>query len=134
MMRFANEGMMNEKDKIYREKLMSFAIKMVNLKKFLNEQKREYNIADQIQSSGTAIGAIHREATYAESDVDFIHKLSMAQKECNETLFWLELLRSTEYITQNQFDDYYRDADEIMRMLSSSIMTMRSRLNTIKKK
>lgn len=120
---------MNEKDKLYREKFMSFAIKMVNLKKYLNEQKHEYNIADQIQRSGTAIGAIHREATFAESDLDFIHKLSMAQKECNETLYWLELLNETQYISKEQFNSLYIEAEEIMHMLSASIMTMRNRIN-----
>ena len=125
---------MNEKDKVYREKFMSFAIRMVNLKKYLNEQKHEYNIADQIQRSGTAIGAIHREATFAESDLDFIHKLAMAQKECNETLYWLELLRETEYLSQEQFNSLYCEAEEIMHMLSASIMTMRSRTNNKTKK
>ncbi len=120
---------MNEQDRIYREKFKKFAVKMVELKQFLNEQKHEYNMADQIQRSGTAIGAIHREATYAESDVDFIHKLAMSQKECNETLYWLELLYETHYLSKEQFDSLYTDAEEIMRMLSSSIITMRKKLN-----
>lgn len=123
---------MNEKDRAYKEKFMQFAIRMVNLKKYLNEQKREFNMSDQIQRSGTAIGAIHREATFAESDVDFVHKLSMAQKECNETLYWLELLHATDYLTQEQFDDLYRDADEIMHMLTASILTTKRRLNAKK--
>ena len=100
---------------------MAFAIRMVKLKNYLNEQKHEYNIADQIQRSGTAIGANHREATFAESDMDFIHKLSIAQKECSETIYWLELLKATEYINEQQFEDLYKDAEEIMRMLTSSI-------------
>ena len=89
---------MNEKDRIYKEKFLAFAIKMVKLKNYLNSEKHEYNIADQIQRSGTAIGANHREATAAESDVVFIHKLAIAQKECNETIYWLELLFATHYI------------------------------------
>ena len=121
--------MMNEKDRIYREKFMTFAIRMVKLKNYLNEQKREYNIADQIQRSGTAIGANHREATFAESDLDFIHKLQIAQKECSETIYWLELLRATEYISEEQFNSLNADAEEIMRMLTSSIMTLKQKLN-----
>ena len=120
--------MMNEKDQLYKEKFMAFAIWMVKLKNYLNEQKHEYNIADQIQRSGTAIGANHREATFAESDMDFIHKLSIAQKECSETIYWLELLKATEYITEQQFEDLYKDAEEIMRMITSSIMTARKRI------
>ena len=124
-----NDGMMNEKDKIYKEKFMSFAIRMVKLKNYLNEQKHEYNMADQIQRSGTAIGANHREATFAESDIDFIHKLQIAQKECGETIYWLELLKATEYISEEQFNSLYADAEEIMRMLTSSIITLKQRLN-----
>ena len=110
---------------------MAFAIRMVKLKNYLNylnEQKHEYNIADQIQRSGTAIGANHREATFAESDSDFIHKLQIAQKECGETIYWLELLKATEYISEEQFNSLYTDAEEVMRMLTSSIMTTRKRL------
>ena len=121
--------MMNEKDRIYREKFMTFAIRMVKLKNYLNEQKREYNIADQIQRSGAAIGANHREATFAESDLDFIHKLQIAQKECGETIYWLELLKATEYISEEQFNSLNADAEEIMRMLTSSIMTLKQKLN-----
>ena len=120
--------MMNEKDKIYREKFMAFAIRMVKLKNYLNEQKHEYNISDQIQRSGTAIGANHREATFAESDLDFIHKLQIAQKECGETIYWLELLKATEYISEEQFNSLNSDAEEIMHMLTASIMTARKRV------
>ena len=120
--------MINEKDIAYKQKFMAFAIRMVKLKNYLNEQKHEYNIADQIQRSGTAIGANHREATFAESDSDFIHKLQIAQKECGETIYWLELLKATEYITEQQFEDLYKDAKEIMRMITSSIMTARKRI------
>ena len=121
--------MMNEKDKIYKEKFMAFAIRMVKLKNYLNEQKHEYNMADQIQRSGTAIGANYREATFAESDMDFIHKLQIAQKECGETIYWLELLKATEYISEEQFNSLNADAEEIMRMLTSSIMTLKQKLN-----
>jgi len=120
--------MMNEKDAKYRDKLMQFAIRIVQLKNYLNEQMHEYNIADQIQRSGTAIGALHREATFAESDY-FIHKLSIAQKECNETLYWLELLKATGYLDETQFASLYQDAEEIMHMLTASIVTTKKRLN-----
>ena len=111
----------------YRKKYLDFAVRMVKLKNYLNEQKHEYNIADQIQRSGTSIGANYREATCAESRNDFIHKLTIAQKECNETIYWLELLQATGYITNEQFDDLYADADELMRMLSSSIITAKNK-------
>jgi four helix bundle protein len=121
--------MMNVKDAKYRDKLMQFAIRMVKLKNYQNEQMHEYNIADQIHRSGMAVGAMHREATYAESDLDFIHKLSIAQKECNETLYWLELLKATGYLDETQFASLYQDAEEIMHMLTASIVTTKKRLN-----
>jgi len=107
---------------------MTFAIRMVKLKNYLNEQKHEFNMADQVQRAGTAIGANHREATYSESSLDFVHKLQIAQKECNETMYWLELLKETNYITQEQFDNMIKDAKEIMHMLTASIVTARKRV------
>ena len=123
-----NGEIMNEKDKIYKEKILKFAVRVVKLKNYLNEQKREYNIADQIQRSGTSIGANHREAIAAESDVDFVHKLAIAQKEYNETLYWLELLKETGYIDEQMFASIYADAEEIMRMLTASIITIKKKL------
>lgn len=90
---------------------MAFAIRMVKLKNYLNEQKHEYNIADQVMRSGTAIGANHREAIAAESEVDFVHKLAIAQKECNETLYWLELLKEAEYIDETLYKSLSADAE-----------------------
>ena len=118
---------MMKKDDAYNKKFLAFAIRIVKLKNYLNEQKHEYNIADQIQRSGSAIGANHREATYAESNLDFIHKLQIAQKECNETLYWLELLKEAEYISEEQFKSLYADGEEIMRMLTASIVSAKKR-------
>jgi four helix bundle protein len=116
-----------KKDDAYNKKFMAFAIRMVKLKNYLNEQKHEYNMADQVQRSGTAIGANHREATYAESNTDFIHKLQIAQKECNETLYWLELLKETNYIDEALYKSLAADAEEIMNMLTASLVTARKR-------
>lgn len=69
-----------------------------------------------------------REANNAESGHDFIHKLSVAQKEMGETRYWLELLHSTGYLTQQEFDSIISDTEEVMKMLSSSIKTKRSKL------
>ena len=119
---------MNEKDRAYKEKFLAFAVRMVKLKNYLNEQKHEYNIADQIQRSGTSIGANHREAIAAESSTDFVHKLQIAQKECNETIYWLELLKATGYIEEKMYDSLFKDAEEIMRMITVSIVTMKKRM------
>ena len=109
----------------YNKKFLDFVIRIVNLKKYLNEKKHEYTIADQIMRSGTSIGANHREAVYAESRDDLVHKLSIAQKECNETMYWLELLRATDYISCEQYDSLYNNAKELMRILSASIVKMK---------
>ena len=118
---------MNPQDQIYKEKFMAFAIRMVKLKNYLNEQKHEYNIADQIQRSGTAIGANHREATFAESDMDFIHKLSIAQKECSETLYWLNLLYKTNYIDDKQYENFETQNTELRKMLVASVNKFRDK-------
>lgn len=120
---------MNEVDIKYRQKFMDFAIRVVQLKNYLNQVKHEYNMSDQLQRAGTAIGALQREASYAESDADFVHKLGIAQKECNETLYWLELLYRTEYLSQEQFDSLYADAQSLMRSLTSAIKTTKNKMN-----
>lgn len=76
--------------------------------------------------AGTSIGALYREAEFAESKADFIHKLSIAQKECNETMYWLELLRSTDYLKEKEFESIYTDATEIIKLLTSIIKTSKS--------
>ena len=117
---------MNNND-IHKQKFLDFAVRMVRLKNYLNSEKHEYNIADQIQRSGTSIGANHREAISAESAGDFVHKLSIAQKECNETMYWLEVLKATDYISPELFDSLYADAKELLRMLSASIVKVKKR-------
>ena len=117
--------MLNSKDQIYKEKFMAFAVRIVKLKNYLNEQKHEYNIADQIQRSGTAIGANHREAIAAESDVDFVHKLAIAQKEANETIYWLKVLYGSELITKSQYDELLNDARELYRIIAASLKTLK---------
>lgn len=73
--------------------------------------------------NGTAIGALIREAQNAESSKDFIHKLSIAQKECDETSYWLELLKGTDYLTESEFIGINSDAAELLKMLRSVIIT-----------
>ena len=85
--------------------------------------KKEYIMSKQLMRSGTAIGALVREAQNAESSKDFIHKLSISQKECDESIYWLELLKATEYINEQEFDSLNNDAIELLKMLRSSIIT-----------
>jgi len=80
-------------------------------------------MSKQLLRSGTSIGALVREAQNAESSKDFIHKLSISQKECDESIYWLELLKATEYINELEFESLNNDAIELLKMLRSSIIT-----------
>ena len=106
-----------------KEKSFDFAVRIVNLYRFLIAEKKEYVMSKQLLKSGTSVGALIREAEHGESKADFIHKLAIAQKECNESLFWLELLERTDYITSEQFNSLFEDAVEIMKLTISIILT-----------
>jgi four helix bundle protein len=87
-------------------------------------------MSKQLLRSGTSIGANIRESFYAESKSDFIHKLAIAQKECNETLYWIELLYATNYLTKIEFESINIDAIELIKMLTSSILTTKKSQST----
>ena len=101
------------------DKCMNFSIRIIGLCRFLNEEKHEYRIADQMFRSGTSIGANIAEAQCAISKKDFIAKLYISLKELNETLYWLRLLQRTQYITNKQYESVYKDCEELKRMLVS---------------
>lgn len=107
---------------------MNFAIRIVNLCRFLNEEKHEYKIADQLFRSGTSIGANLAEAQCAVSKNDFIAKIYISLKECNESLFWLELLRNTNYINEQQYTSIHSDCVELKRLLTSITKSSRNNL------
>lgn len=91
------------RENIIKNKSFSFAVKIVNLYQFLREQKKEFVLSKQLLRSGISVGAMNRESEHAETKRDFIHKMSLAQKEINETIYWLELLKETEYLTEEYF-------------------------------
>ena len=93
--------------------------KFKQLVKSIQDKKKEYIITKQLVRSGTSIGANIREGNNAESKADFIHKLSIAQKECSETIYWLELLKETDYISEKQFNSLNADAIELIKLLTS---------------
>ena len=108
------------------DKCIDFSIKINKLRKYLREEQHEYNNSDQIQRSGTSIGANYSEACNAESKADFVHKLGIAQKEAYETKYWLKVLYGSELISQEQYEDLIADVDEIHKMLSASIKTVKT--------
>ena len=109
-----------------KEKSFQFAVRIVNLGKYLQNEK-EFVLSKQILRSGTSIGANIRESQNAQSPADFIHKLSISQKEADETLYWLELLQETKYITEDEFLSLESDLLEIIKLLCSILKTSKSK-------
>jgi len=114
-------------ESVLRDKSYLFALRIVKLHKHLIIQHKEYTLSKQILRSGTSIGALAREAQYAQSIKDFINKLSIALKEANETEYWILLLKDSEYITKKMYENIQPDISELIKILTASI-------NTAKKK
>ena len=108
------------------EKCIAFSIKINKLRKYLWEKQHEYNNSDQIQRSGTSIGANYSEACNAVSKADFVNKLAIAQKEAHETIYWLRVLYGSELITKEQYDDLMNDVQTLHKILSSSVATIKN--------
>lgn len=118
---------------IAKDKSLMFAVEIVNLYKYLSQEKRKFVLSKQVLRSGTSVGAMIREAEHAQSKPDFIHKLSIAQKEINETIYWLELLHITNYIVNNIFIKLNDIAIELIKILTTSIKTAKISLDKNKK-
>jgi len=111
------------KESILRDKSYPFAIRIVKLSQFLVSDKKEFVLSKQILRSGTAIGALIREAEFGQSKPDFTHKMNIALKEANETEYWLCILKDTNYIEQNLFVSLQADCKELIAMLVSTVKT-----------
>lgn len=120
-----------ENKSIVQEKSFEFSVRIVNLYKFLKEQKSERVMSKQLLRSGTSIGANIVEATASYSDSDFSAKLSIARKEAAETIYWLKLLARTGYITETQLASILPETESLLKMLSSIVLTMRKKLNKL---
>lgn len=105
-------------------KSKQFAVRIVNLYKYLCNDKKEFVLSKQILRSGTSIGANIAESECAISKKDFLSKLYIALKECSETLYWLDLLYDTEYLTEEQYNSMKKDCEEMRKMMSASTRTM----------
>ena len=106
---------------VVKDKSLRFAIRVVNLYQLFVSDKKEYVLSKQLLRSGTSVGAMVREAEHAETKKDFIHKMAIAQKEINETMYWLELLKETNYLNNKEFDSLNDDAIEIIKLLTTII-------------
>ncbi len=112
-----------EKENIIKTKSYGFAIRIVNLYKILVEEKKEYILAKHLLRAGTSIGALVRESEHAESKADFIHKLSVALKEANESEYWLDILYDTKFITSQMHKSITKDNKELLKLLTAIIKT-----------
>ena len=116
------------KENILKEKSFLFAIRIINLYKFLKKEHKEFVLSQQIIKSGTSVGAIVRESEHAESLKDFVHKLSIGLKEINETEYWLDLLFATEYINEKMYDSVKSDCIELIKLLTASVKTSKTKI------
>jgi four helix bundle protein len=106
---------------VVKEKSFAFAVRIVNLHRFLCAEKKEFVLSKQLLRSGTAIGALVREGIQAESKSDFIHKMAIALKEANETEYWILLLHETGYLTSKETESILTDNTELLKLLTSII-------------
>ena len=120
-----------DKDSKLNRKVYDFALRIVNAYKYLTTEQKEFVLSKQLLRSGTSIGANSREAIYAQSVDDFIHKLSISLKEASETAYWLELLHDANYITDESFESIYTDCTEIIKLLTAIIIKKKKELNKV---
>lgn len=115
-------------ENILSTKSYAFALRIVKVYRHMADFHREFVLSKQILRSGTSIGANIEESVHAQSRTDFIHKLSIAQKEASETNYWLRLLSDSGYLEREFADSLLKDCDEIQRIPAASIKTTKARM------
>lgn len=108
-------------------KSYDFALRIIKLAVFLRSERRDFILSKQVVRSGTAIGALIQESEFAQSNADFINKLSIALKEANETQYWLNLLKDSQYINEYQHNSIITDCNELVALLVASIKTLKKK-------
>ena len=111
----------DQKENIIRTKSYSFALRIIKLYKFLVAEHKEYVLSKQILKSGTAIGALVKEAEHAQSKADFLNKMNISLKEANETEYWLMLLKDSDYINEKSFKSIHPENVELIKILASIV-------------
>ena len=112
-------------DNVLLDKSKSFALRIIKLYNYLQDDKREYVLSKQLLRSGTSIGANAREAIRGQTKPDFYAKLNIALKEADESAYWLELLHESGYLDENQFKSIYADCNELIALLVSITKTQK---------
>jgi four helix bundle protein len=113
------------KDSVLKNKSFDFGILIVLFCQQLRTGRREFVISNQLLRSGTAVGALVREAEYGQSKADFISKMNIALKEANETEYWIDLLKATGYLDQENYNELSAKSKELLRMLIATVKTAR---------
>lgn len=116
-------------ESVIKSKSYQLAVDGVVLYKYLQQEKKEFVLSKQFLRSITSVGANVREAVNAQSKADFIHKLSISQKECDESLYWLELLKDTQFLSEKEFLPIHNQATEVLKIIRSIIITSKKNLN-----
>lgn len=114
-----------------RKRSFAFAVRIVNLYKILTGTRKEFVLSKQLLRAGTSVGANIAEALSSFSQKDYAAKFSIARKEMAETLYWLELLRETEFLSDAEFASIHEDGLVLMKMISATVITMQKRLGRI---
>ena len=120
-------GMMKRERSLLLDKSEAFSGRILKMYKYLSSDKNELIISKQILRSGTSIGANISDSRNAQSNADFINKLNIALKEADETLYWIKILHNGEYINEKEYESIYNDADELVKLLVSSIKTLKQK-------
>ena len=110
-------------------KSYAFALRIIKLYKYLITEQKEYVLSKQVLRSGTAIGALVKEAEHAQSKADFLNKMNIALKEANETEYWLMLLKDSEYIDEKSFKSMQEESVELLKLLASIVKTTKENSN-----
>ena len=118
---------MTMKENVVAEKSYAFALRIVKAYKFLSSEQREFILSKQLLRSGTAIGALVKEAEHAQSKADFINKMNIALKEANETEYWLMLLKDSNFIDEKSFQSISEENKELIRLLISIVKTSKEK-------
>ena len=105
------------------EKSFRFAVRIVNLCRYLQTERKEYALSKQLLRSGTSIGANIAESQQAQSRADFVNKLNIALKEAYETNYWLRLMFETQYLTTQEFESIVADCKELEKLLIAIVKT-----------
>lgn len=120
-----------KQESLIKPRSFEFSVRVVNLYKFLTEERKEFIMSKQLLRSGTSVGANVVEALSSFSSKEYAAKFSIARKEMAETIYWLELLRRTEFLSEKEFSSMNEDAVALMKMLSATVITMQKRLGRI---